>query len=75
MFEIENRDQRILVRPFNQAASECVESLDCTADDLKDLVLVHKFVIICVHSCRLVLSSSISNLVARLRGRECIDAG
>src|SRR5205814_9791082 len=44
-------DQRILIRLFNQAVSESVENLDCTADDLKDLVFVHKFVIIRVHSC------------------------
>jgi hypothetical protein len=26
--------------------SECVENLDCTADDLKDLLFVQKFVFI-----------------------------
>ena len=44
-------DQRILTRLFNQAVSESVENFDCTADDLKDLVFVNKFIIICVQSC------------------------
>src|SRR5437870_10534357 len=44
-------DQRILIGLFNQAVSESVENLDCTTDDLKDLIFVQKFVVIGVHSC------------------------
>jgi|SRR5437870_85317 len=57
LFFVEHIERRLLPKrdlpqsKLYQAVSESVENLDCTTDDLKDLIFVQKFVVIGVHSC------------------------
>jgi hypothetical protein len=60
--------ERIFIWFFNDAVAEGIEYLDCTPDDLKDLVFLQELVVIRVHSCSLVV---VPNPVVQLRGPGC----